>query len=278
MSPDQFHKLIMLSGSALCRGSVALPYSYTASYDRPSPYYIYKYASLSSKPFYVSLFGPGRSCPRLAAPPRSVCRTSLWPSWSGSRPSLRLVKHIWQQSLTVCSSYFRKTTLIWSRCLGRWWTITRGPGARWCRDTLVTMGQGGWSGRCRCCWAPPGTRGWPPQPSSTSRTRGPSPPPSCSGVWPPDKVREDIECELFRKQVLLPVMKSLFGYWKGSQTDLLEAIYRFIFEINGIFIVTFSSDNISRKLLQEMVWQFWKTLVRNMTWNRKAKLWNSGFT
>ena len=65
--------------------------------------------------------------------------------------------------------------------------------------------------------------------------------------------------------MLLPVMKSLFGYWKGSQTDLLEAIYRFIFEIKGIFIVTFSSDNISRKLLQEMVWQFWKTLVRNMT-------------
>ena len=40
---------------------------------------------------------------------------------------------------------------------------------------------------------------------------------------------------LFRKQVLLPVMKSLFGYWKGSQTDLLEAIYRFIFEIIVIF-------------------------------------------
>ena len=70
---------------------------------------------------------------------------------------------------------------------------------------------------------------------------------------------------LFRKQVLLPVMKSLFGYWKGSQTDLLEAIYRFIFVIIVIILVTFSSDNISRKLPQEMEWQFWKTLVRNMT-------------
>ena len=38
---------MMLSGSALCRSSVALPYSYTASYDLPSPYYIYKYAFLS---------------------------------------------------------------------------------------------------------------------------------------------------------------------------------------------------------------------------------------
>ena len=51
-------------------------------------------------------------------------------------------------------------------------------------------------------------------------------------------------------------MKSLFGYWKGSQTDLLEAIYRLIFEDFFIILVTFSSDNISRKLLQEMEWQF----------------------
>ena len=63
---------------------------------------------------------------------------------------------------------------------------------------------------------------------------------------------EDADYGAFRKKVLLPVMKSLFGYWKGSQTDLLEAIYRLIFEDFFIILLTFSSDNISRKLLQEM--------------------------
>ena len=63
---------------------------------------------------------------------------------------------------------------------------------------------------------------------------------------------EDADYGAFRKKVLLPVMKSLFGYWKGSQTDLLEAIYRLNFEDVFIILVTFSSDNISRKLLQEM--------------------------
>ena len=30
----------------------------------------------------------------------------------------------------------------------------------------------------------------------------------------------------FKKKVLTPVMKSAFGYWKGKQEDLQEAIYR----------------------------------------------------
>ena len=37
---DQFHKLILLSGSSLCKGSVSLPY--TVKSDLLSPYYIYK--------------------------------------------------------------------------------------------------------------------------------------------------------------------------------------------------------------------------------------------
>ena len=77
----------------------------------------------------------------------------------------------------------------------------------------------------------------------------------------------------WRKQVLLPVMKSLFGYWKGSQKDLLEAIYRLVlFELKvwyTFFLYIFiSTGNISRKLLQVMVWPFWKTLVRNITSSR----------
>ena len=60
-------------------------------------------------------------------------------------------------------------------------------------------------------------------------------------------------------------MKSLFGYWKGSQTDLLEAIYRFIFELSSILsFLFFFSGNISRKLFLEMVWPFWKTLVKKI--------------
>ena len=44
---DQFHKLILLSGSSMCKGSVALPY--TVKSDLPSPYYTYKYTSLPIK-------------------------------------------------------------------------------------------------------------------------------------------------------------------------------------------------------------------------------------
>ena len=70
-------------------------------------------------------------------------------------------------------------------------------------------------------------------------------------------------------------MKSLFGYWKGSQKDLLEAIYRLVInELSFIlsFYIFFFTGNISRKLLQVMVWQCWKTLVRNITSNIGEKL------
>ena len=40
ITSDQFHKLILLSGSSLCKGSVSLPY--TVTQDLPSPYYVYK--------------------------------------------------------------------------------------------------------------------------------------------------------------------------------------------------------------------------------------------
>ena len=32
--------------------------------------------------------------------------------------------------------------------------------------------------------------------------------------------------EMFKKKVLPPLMKSLFGTWKGGQLDLLEAVFR----------------------------------------------------
>ena len=137
-------------------------------------------ASLSLKTFFSTLNVPGKSCRGLAAPPRSVYRTSLWPSWSGSRQILRWAG----QSDNTPSLYsFRRTTSTWSPCSGRWLTITRGSGPPWSRDIRPTSGPPGpqWSGRCRCCWAPPGTRGWRLPRSSTSRTRGPSPPRICSG-------------------------------------------------------------------------------------------------
>ena len=40
LTSSNFHKLVLLSGSAMCKGSVSLPYKYAK--DLPSPYYIYK--------------------------------------------------------------------------------------------------------------------------------------------------------------------------------------------------------------------------------------------
>ena len=52
----------------------------------------------------------------------------------------------------------------------------------------------------------------------------------------------------FNKKVLPPLLKSLFGKWKGSQAELKEAIYRFtIFIYSDTQIIQLLLGNISMK-------------------------------
>ena len=60
----------------------------------------------------------------------------------------------------------------------------------------------------------------------------------------------------FNKKVLPPLLKSLFGKWKGSQAELKEAIYRFkIFIYSDTLIIQLLLGNISMKYHLEILGQ-----------------------